>query len=313
MHLREPPRSAEGRASRESRAKGADYLIRHFSGKVNVNYSQIYVSNEEIAIISSSVKTGWGSLNKARTFGRVFTAKPYYLFAYNYDNSITIQNEYDMDADQEFIDILEEVLRSDKRGKGSITSVSEWINAVRNGQGGFIVDYGNGLQNPARGKNFNNMDVGTSKSDTGRHIERGVENDQQKGKASQDLDFVDFLNENLEERERSNHEILANFLETENMSPSEKGFLTKYKNKIAQIEANEAEISEMEAELKELRRVGKKDSSRAITLEGKIEARRKEIARDENMILNLESTKPMQMKMRAFSIKALKMKELANF
>lgn len=110
------------------------------------------------------------------------------------------------------------------------------------------------------------------------------------GKTSQDLDFVDFLNENLEERERSNREILANLLETEDMSPSEKGFLTKYKNKIAQIEANEAEISEMESELKELRKAGKKDSSRAITLEGKIEARRKEIARDENMILNLEST-----------------------
>lgn len=88
----------------------------------------------------------------------------------------------------------------------------------------------------------------------------------------------------------TNREILANLLETEDMSPSEKGFLTKYKNKIAQIEANEAEISEMEAELKELKKAGKKDSSRAITLEGKIEARRKEIARDENMILNLEST-----------------------
>ena len=92
----------------------------------------------------------------------------------------------------------------------------------------------------------------------------------------------------------TNREILANLLESEDMSPSEKGFLTKYKNKIAQIEANEAEISEMESELKELRKAGKKDSSRAITLEGKIEARRKEIARDENMILNLESTNPIK-------------------
>lgn len=92
----------------------------------------------------------------------------------------------------------------------------------------------------------------------------------------------------------TNREILANLLESEDMSPSEKGFLTKYKNKISQIEANEAEISEMESELKELRKAGKKDSSRAITLEGKIENRRKEIARDENMILNLESTKPIK-------------------
>lgn len=114
--------------------------------------------------------------------------------------------------------------------------------------------------------------------------------DKSSGKSSQDLDFVDFLNENADKRERSNREILANLLETEDMSPSEKGFLTKYKNKIAQIEAKEAEISEMESELKELRKAGKKDSARAITLEGKIDARRKEIARDENMILNLEST-----------------------
>ena len=70
--------------------------------------------------------------------------------------------------------------------------------------------------------------------------------------------------------------------------------MTKYKNKIAQIEANEVEISEMEAELKELRKAGKKDSSRAIMLEGKIENRRQEIARDENMILNLESTRSIK-------------------
>lgn len=92
----------------------------------------------------------------------------------------------------------------------------------------------------------------------------------------------------------TNREILANLLETEDMSPSEKGFLTKYKNKIAQIEANEAEISSMESELAELKKVGKKNSSRAITLEGKIENRRKEIARDERLILNLEATKPIR-------------------
>ena len=120
------------------------------------------------------------------------------------------------------------------------------------------------------------------------------------GHFSRELDFVDFLNENAEERERSNREILANLLESEDMSPSEKGFLTKYKNKIAQIEANEAEIAAMESELKELRRSGKKDSSRAITLEGKIETLKKEISRDERLILT-------------FSIKALKMKELDNF
>ena len=171
---------------------------------------------------------------------------------------------------------------------------------VEQNKHGFGID-GNG-QNNIRGNG------GTTKKTTSRagQIPNGTQRGnnrgavpenskrQVKGKASQDLDFVDFLNENLEERERSNREILANLLETEEMSPSEKGFLTKYKNKIAQIEANEAEISEMESELKELRRSGKKDSSRAITLEGKIKNRELEIARDENMILNLESTKPIK-------------------
>ena len=59
------------------------------------------------------------------------------------------------------------------------------------------------------------------------------------GKASRNLDFINFLKENaeenvaagetVEEKELSNREILANTLESEDMSPSEKGFLTKYK------------------------------------------------------------------------------------
>jgi hypothetical protein len=50
--------------------KGSEYLTYHFSGKVNVDYSKIYVSDQELAIISYAVKTGWGTLNKARTLGR---------------------------------------------------------------------------------------------------------------------------------------------------------------------------------------------------------------------------------------------------
>lgn len=92
----------------------------------------------------------------------------------------------------------------------------------------------------------------------------------------------------------TNREILANLLETEDMSPSEKGFLTKYKNKLSTIEAAEAEIAKMEAELKDLKKNGKKNSSRAITLEGKIETLKKEISRDERLILNLEATKPIR-------------------
>ena len=92
----------------------------------------------------------------------------------------------------------------------------------------------------------------------------------------------------------TNRELLVNALETDNMSPSEKGFLTKYKNKIAQIEANEAEISNMKAELKELQKNGKGKTAKAISLEGKISTLEKQNGVSERLILNLEATKPIR-------------------
>ncbi len=80
-----------------------------------------------------------------------------------------------------------------------------------------------------------------------------------RGKASQDLEFVDFLNQNAENRVLSDRELLAQALESEDLSPSEKGFLTKYKNSLSKIEANEAEIEALTAELEELRTNGKGD------------------------------------------------------
>jgi hypothetical protein len=69
---RGPPAEEKGHASIDLNAdvKGSEYLTYHFSGKVNVDYSKIYVSDQELAIISYAVKTGWGTLNKARTLGR---------------------------------------------------------------------------------------------------------------------------------------------------------------------------------------------------------------------------------------------------
>ena len=39
---------------------GSGYLIRHFSGKINFDYAEMYISDEELAVITSSVKTGVG-------------------------------------------------------------------------------------------------------------------------------------------------------------------------------------------------------------------------------------------------------------
>jgi hypothetical protein len=122
------------------------------------------------------------------------------------------------------------------------------------------------------------------------------------GKASQDLDFFDFLEESegvtdvaeVEARELSNREMLADMLERDDMSPSQKGFLTKYKNKIAQIEANERKIADMTAELDALKKSGKGKSAKAATLENQMRTLEKQNAALESIILNLEATKPIK-------------------
>ena len=176
--------SPEGKASRITKERGADHLIHHFSGKINFDYSEIYLSDEELAIIASSIKTGWGVLNKQKTFGRVYTSNSYYLFTYNVDDSITIHYDIDVKTNKELIDIFEGVLRSDNRRKGSIASIGEWIDAVRSRQGGHVADNANGLLYAERGEKTNAVDGGSSESNTGRHIESSTKDVQHKGKAS---------------------------------------------------------------------------------------------------------------------------------
>jgi hypothetical protein len=93
------------------------------------------------------------------------------------------------------------------------------------------------------------------------------------------------------ERELSPREQLAAMLESDDMSPAQKGMLTKYKNKLSQIEANEAEIARMNAQLDELKRNGKGNTSRADVLRKKIRDLEKMNAVSESIILNLEATK----------------------
>lgn len=119
-------------------------------------------------------------------------------------------------------------------------------------------------------------------------------NSGKEGKASQDLEFVDFLNENAEKSEQSDRELLAQALESDALSPSEKGFLTRYKNSLSKIEANEAEIEALTAELEELRKNGNGDGAKAVTLENKIRTLEKQNAVSEGVILNLEATKPLK-------------------
>ena len=139
--------SPDGKASRETnrsnKLKGSRYLTYNFSGVVNVNYENVYVPDEEIEIIRSSVKTGWGILNSERTLGGVFTANEYYVFTYNADNSITIVNSFDLATQNQTVDIIKEAINDAKFGKDKLEAVSRWIDSIRNGRGGRFTDYTN--------------------------------------------------------------------------------------------------------------------------------------------------------------------------
>ena len=86
---------------------------------------------------------------------------------------------------------------------------------------------------------------------------------QVKGKASQDLDFFDYLSENaentdlaesetVEERELTNREILANALESTVKTEADRRTLRQYKRRAKALDAMEAELGEVNAKIREL-------------------------------------------------------------
>ena len=89
----------EGKASREIRnSSGSKYLTYNFNGFVDVDYTNVYVSDEDLAVIAHAVKTGWGRINPEKTVGGVFTANDYYVFLYNKDHSITLINRFNLNT-----------------------------------------------------------------------------------------------------------------------------------------------------------------------------------------------------------------------
>jgi len=367
------PPSAVGRASRESRAKGADYLTRHFSGKINVDYSEIYVSDEELGIISSSVKTGYGALNKQKTIGRVHTSKKYYVFSFEVGGAITIRNAFDQETDAEIISYIEESIKNDRVRARTFQTFDRWFDSVRNGEGRDEVYSRNAIQQTEENGSIDGLDGRSSQSNTGRHIESRVGNVQQKdnigthlpisriftdisgrkrkvlgisngqymvqdtkkvnyrfnsieeaisaeneniiqryarknnrtvtwvkeklaadsnflvkerrkGKASQDLDFIDFLNENAEERELSSREILANMLDSVAESDTAKRMLSRYKESLARVQENEAKI----ASLREEKKGASKAQKQAINV--KIDSLEKKISESEALLRNFEES-----------------------
>ena len=116
---------------------GTDYLIHNFSGEVKYDPEILPLSDQELAIISYAVKTGWGKLNVDKKCGYVFSANNFYWFVYNADNSITVIKQLDADIEQKAIDIARRAIEGDEKGRRTPGTFSTWATSVRNGGAGY--------------------------------------------------------------------------------------------------------------------------------------------------------------------------------
>ena len=122
------------------------------------------------------------------------------------------------------------------------------------------------------------------------------------GNASQDLEFFDFLSENAEgptaaevQHEMSNREILANALESVASSESDKRELRKYKSRVKALDSMEAELSEVNAKIRELSfATGPRDKITLNELKKKKTELESAIQKKDKSLIMLEATAPLQ-------------------
>lgn len=122
------------------------------------------------------------------------------------------------------------------------------------------------------------------------------------GKSSQDLEFFDFLSENAEgptaavvQHEMSNREILANALESVASSESDKRELRKYKSRVKALDSMGAELSEVNAKIRELSFApGPRDKITLNELKKKKTEIESAIQKKDQSLIMLEATAPLQ-------------------
>ena len=130
--------------------------------------------------------------------------------------------------------------------------------------------------------------------------------ERRKGKASQDLDFFDYLNENaedaeitesetVEERELSNREFLANALESMVKTEADKKTLRQYKRRAKALDAMEAELKDLNAKIRELSfATGPRDKVTLTKLKEQKAELEKKIHTKDKALLMLEASAPLQ-------------------
>ena len=175
---------------------GSDYLIRNFIGKINFSYSDFYISDQELAIISHSIKTGWGVLSSSKTIGRVYTSEAYYVFKLETNGAISIQNVYDLGTSDRIIDYLEETFKNDRTGLETIGTLNGWFDIVRNGERRYSDVSRSDVQQTEQGRTVDEMDGRSSTSNTGTDRDAGA---QSGSKDDIDYSYTPKREEQLEE------------------------------------------------------------------------------------------------------------------
>ncbi len=286
--------SPEGKASREIRnQKGSKYLTYNFSGFIDVDYTNVYVSDEDLAVIARSVKTGWGRLNPEKTIGGVFTANDYYVFTYNKDHSITIINAFDLNTENDTVDIVKEAINDSRIGENKTKAFSGWLNAVRDGGRFSFADYTNDGGQARETGNTSKLDDRTPEGDTRRDNRASDKNSQTAGKASRELDFIDYINEQADaKKQMSNRELLANALESAVRNDIEAKKLAEYKANIDKMNAQSKKVAELKSEMKELSfSKGQRDKARIGEIRDEIVKTENRIHNYDKKLLGLEATK----------------------
>ena len=127
------------------------------------------------------------------------------------------------------------------------------------------------------------------------------------GKASQELDLIDYINERAEaarngnelraykasEKMLQNRQLLANALESINEYPSEKGLLSSYRATAERLQRAERRIAEIETDIAALSK-DEKNADAIAMLKRERNTLKAEIHNADKQLLNLEAAKPLK-------------------
>ena len=284
---RGPPKSAEGRASREPQKGRSQELETMENNRF-----------ERLRPYRDNLPSEWFA----------FTREYYYIYSnqsftdYTILLKVKITNSNKTAIDNFTREIENETDRSSR-------AFDSWFDYFRRGKGRYswnsISTTKDGTTKRADGMDGRNIQRNSGESTRkhdGRDTQEGSGNSEITGKASQDLEFFDFLGENAEDstaakvqQEMSNREILANALESVVSSESDKRELRKYKSRVKALDSMEAELSEVNAKIRELSFApGPRDKITLNELKKKKTELESAIQKKDRSLIMLEATAPLQ-------------------